>query len=108
MLVDVVEHLPCLPGEQTLFTVSRGSFHRLWINLPPQQQGSLDYRAVRRLSLVKVYNGRIEQCYYMMHPAARSALTDLLTGLGYRRRLSEVTIHYPCLPPHSTSDPTVW
>jgi hypothetical protein len=79
----------------------------LWINLPLQQRGCLEYRAVRGLFRVKVPNGRIQQCYDIAHPVARSALTDLLTGLGYRQRLSEVTIHYQCLPLHSTSDPTV-
>ena len=107
MPVDMVEHLPCLPCQQTLLSVFRGPFHRWWINLPSQQQGSLDYRAVCRLSLAKVSNGCIQQCQYMVHPVARSALTDLLTRLGYLQRLSEVTIHYLCLPLHSTSDPAV-
>ncbi|MGB6309380.1 MAG: hypothetical protein WBF89_16460 [Steroidobacteraceae bacterium] len=62
---------------------------------------------MRRLSLAKVSNGRIQQCYYMVHPVARSGLTDLLTAIGYCQRLSEVTIHFQCLPLHSTRDPTV-
>jgi len=32
--VDIVEHLPYLPCQQTLFAVVRGPFHKLWINLP--------------------------------------------------------------------------
>ena len=59
MPVDVVEHLPCLPSQQTFLSVVRGPFHRSWINLPSQQRGCLEYRAVRRLFLVKVTNGRI-------------------------------------------------
>ena len=59
MPVDVVEHLPCLPSQQTLLCVVRGPVGRLWINLPSQQRGCLEYRAVRRLFLVKVTNGRI-------------------------------------------------
>jgi hypothetical protein len=107
MPVDIVQHLPCLPCQQTLPSVVRGPFHRLRINLPLQQRGCLDYRAVRRLFRVQVTNGRIQQCYYMVYPVARSDLTGLLTGLGYRQRLSEVTIHYQCLPLQSTRDPTV-
>jgi hypothetical protein len=42
-----------------LFSVVRGPFDGLWINLPSQQRGCLEYRAVRRLFLVKVTNGRI-------------------------------------------------
>jgi len=38
---------------------------------------------VRRLFLVKVTNGRIQQCYYTVHPVTRSALTDLRTGLSF-------------------------
>jgi hypothetical protein len=59
MPVDIVEHLPCLPCQQMLFSVVRGPFDGLWINLPSQQRGCLEYRAVRRLFLVKVTNGRI-------------------------------------------------
>jgi len=83
MPVDIVEHLPCLPCQQSLFSVVRGPFHRLWINLPSQQRGCLEYCAVRRLFLVKVTNGRIQQCYYTVHPVTRSALTDLRTGLSF-------------------------
>ena len=36
-LVDMVEHLPCLPCQQPLFSVVRDAFHRLWINPPSQQ-----------------------------------------------------------------------
>jgi hypothetical protein len=62
MPVDVVEHLPCLPSQQTLLSVVRGLFHRSWINLPSQQRGCLEYRAVRGLFLVEVTNGCIQQC----------------------------------------------
>ena len=89
MPVDILKHLACLPREQTLFAVVRGPFHRLWINLPSQQRRCLEYRAVRRLFPVKVTNGRIQQCYYMVHPVARSALTDLLTGL----RFADLSLH---------------
>ena len=84
MPVDMVEYLSCLPCQQALFSVVRGPFHGVWTNLPSQQRGCLDYRAVRRLSLAKVSNGRIQQGYHMVHPVARPALADLLTGLGYR------------------------
>src|SRR5258708_38316333 len=89
MPVDIVEYLPRLPCQQTLFSVVRGPFDRLWINLPSQQRGCLEYRAVRRLFLVKVTNGRIQQCYYVVHPVARSALTDLRTGL----RFADLSLH---------------
>jgi len=89
MPVDIVEHLPCLPCQQTLFSVVFGSFQRLWINLAPQQRGCLEYRAVRRLFLVKVTNGRIQQCYYIVHPVTRSALTDLLTSW----RFADLSLH---------------
>ncbi len=89
MPVDIVEHLPCLPCQQTLFSVVRGPFHRLWINPPSQQRGCLEYRAVRRVFLVKVTNGRIQQRYYIVHPVTRSALTDLLTGL----RFADLSLH---------------
>jgi hypothetical protein len=62
MPVDMVEDLACLPYLQTLFSVVRGRFHRLWTNLPSQQRAGLEYRAVRRLFLVKMTNGRIQQC----------------------------------------------
>ena len=87
--VDTVENLPCLPCQQTLFSVVRGSFQRLWINLPSQQRGCLEYRAVRQLFPMKMTNGRIQQCYYIEHPAARSALTDLRTGL----RFPDLSLH---------------
>jgi hypothetical protein len=44
---------------------------------------------VRRLFLVKVTNGRIQKSYYIVHPATRSALTDLLTGL----RIADLSLH---------------
>src|ERR1700678_2129463 len=68
MPVDMVEHLPCLPCQQTLFPVFCGPVRGLWINLSSQQQGSFDYRAVCRLSVAKMPNGRVQQCYYMVHP----------------------------------------
>jgi signal transduction histidine kinase/ligand-binding sensor domain-containing protein len=83
MPVDMVEHLPCLPCQQTLFPVVRGPFHRLWINLSSQHRGCLEYCAMRRLFPVKVTDGHIQQRYHMVHPAARSALTDLRTGLRF-------------------------
>jgi hypothetical protein len=89
MPVDVVEHLPCLPSQQTLLCVVRGPFDRPWINLPSQQRGCLEYRAVRRLFLVEVTNGRIQQCYYIVHPVARSALTGLRTDL----RFADLSLH---------------
>jgi hypothetical protein len=89
MPVDKVEHLPCLPCEQTLFSVAPNPFHTFWINLPSQQRGCLEYRAVRRLLLVKVTNGRIQQCNYMVHPVARSAPIGLRTDL----RFAELSLH---------------
>jgi len=83
MPVDIVEHFPCLPCQQTLFSVVHGPFHRLWINLPSQHRGCLEYRAMRRVFPVKVTNGRIQQRYYIVHPIARSALTDLRTDLRF-------------------------
>src|SRR5258708_29991091 len=83
MPVDILKHLASLPREQTFFSVFRGPFHKLWINPHSQQRRCLEYRAVRRLFPVKVANGRIQQCYYMVHPVARSALTDLLTGFRF-------------------------
>ena len=80
MPVDIVEHFPCLPCEQTLLPIVRSPFHKLWINLPSQQRGCLEYRAVRGLFLMKVTNGRIQQCNYVEHPVTRSALIDLRTG----------------------------
>jgi signal transduction histidine kinase/ligand-binding sensor domain-containing protein len=44
---------------------------------------------VRGLSLVKVSNGRIQQCDYMMYPVVRSALTDLQTEL----RFADLNMH---------------
>jgi hypothetical protein len=61
----------------------------LWINLPSQYRGCLEYRAVRRVFLVKVTNGRIQQRYYSVHPVTRSALTDLRTGL----RFADLSLH---------------
>src|SRR5882762_1385015 len=90
MPVDIVEYLPCLPCQQTLSSVVRGPFDRLWINLPSQQRGCLEYRAMRRLFLAKVTDGRIQQCYYVVHPVARSALTDLRTVL----RFADLSLHY--------------
>src|ERR1700733_1388252 len=101
MPVDIVEHLPCLPCQQALSSVVRGPFDGLWINLPSQQRGCLEYRAVRRLFLVKVTNGRIQQCYYMAHPVARSALTGLRTDL----RFADLSLH--CGGTVSTSEKNV-
>jgi hypothetical protein len=66
--VDIVEHLPYLPCQQSLFCVVRGPCHRLWIKLSSQQRGCLEDRAVRGLFLVKLTNGCIQQCYYIEHP----------------------------------------
>jgi hypothetical protein len=54
MPVDIVEDLPYLPCQQTLFSVVRDPYHRLWIKLSSQQPSCLEYRAVRGLFLVKV------------------------------------------------------
>jgi hypothetical protein len=89
MPVDIVEHLPYLPREQTLFSVVCDPYHRLWIKLSSQQPSCLEYRAVRSLFLVKVTHGSVQQCYNIVHPAARSALTELLTGL----RLADLSLH---------------
>jgi hypothetical protein len=89
MPVDMVEHLPYLPCQQTLFYVARGPYHRLRIKLSSQQRGCLEDRAVRGLFLVKVANGCIQQCYYIVHPVTRTALTDLLTRL----RFAHLSLH---------------
>ena len=60
--VDIVEHFACLPRQQTLFSVVCGCFRRLRIDLSSQQRGCLKYRAVCRLFLVKMSDGRIQQC----------------------------------------------
>ena len=59
MPINIVEHFACLPRQQTFFSVVRGLFHRLWFDLPSQQRGRLEYRAVCGLLLAKVTNGRI-------------------------------------------------
>jgi signal transduction histidine kinase/ligand-binding sensor domain-containing protein len=87
--VDIVEHLPYLPSQQALFSVVRGPFHRPWIKPTSQQRGCLEYRAVRGLFLMKVTHGRIQQCYYIVHPVTRPALTELLTGL----RFADLSFH---------------
>jgi signal transduction histidine kinase/streptogramin lyase len=89
MAVDVVEHFPCLPCQQTLFALIRGPFHWLWINLPSQQRGCLEYRAVRRLFLMKVTDGCIQERYYIVHPVTRSALTDIRIEL----RFAHLSLH---------------
>ena len=85
MPVNVVEHLPGLPCQQALLASVASPFHRLWIDLPSQQRGCLEYRAVRRLFLVKVADGRIQQCYDSVHPVVRPALADIRTGLRFAR-----------------------
>jgi hypothetical protein len=55
----------------------------LWINLPSQQRGCLEYRTVRGLFLVKLRDGRIQQRQDIVHPITRSALTNLRTGLRF-------------------------
>jgi hypothetical protein len=89
MPVDMVEDLACLPCQQMLSPSVGGPLYRSRINLPTQQRASLDYRTVRGLSLVKVSHGRIQQCDYMIHPIARSALTDLQTEL----RFTDLSLH---------------
>ena len=89
MTVDVVEHFSCLPCQQTHFSGIRSPFCRLWINLPSQQRGSFQYRAVRRLFLMKVTDSRIQQCDYMVHPVARSALTRRRNDL----RFADMSLH---------------
>jgi hypothetical protein len=89
MPVDIVEDLPYLPCQQTLFSVVREPYHRLWIKLSSQQPGCLEYRAVRGLFLLKVTYGSVQQCYNIVHPVTRSALTDLLTGL----RFADLSLH---------------
>jgi hypothetical protein len=42
----------------------------LCINLPSQYRGCLEYRAVRRVFLVKVTDGHIKQRYYIVHPVS--------------------------------------
>ena len=79
--LDVVHHLPNLPWQQTFFSIIRGSCRRLWINLPSQQRGCLEYRTVRGLFLVKLRDGRIQQRQDIVHPITRSALTNFRTGL---------------------------
>jgi hypothetical protein len=68
MPVDIVERLPYLPFQQTLFAVVRGLCHGSWIKLSSQQRGCLEYRAMRGLFLMKVTDGRIQQRYYIVHP----------------------------------------
>ena len=65
--VDMIEHLSCLPCQQTLFSIFRG-LHGLRINLLSQQRGCLEYHAVRGLFPVEMANGRIQQCHHSMHP----------------------------------------
>ena len=85
MPVNMVEHLSGLPCQQALLASIAGPFHRLWIDLPSQERGCLEYRAVRRLFLVKVADGRIQQCYDSVHPVARPALAEVRTGLRFAR-----------------------
>jgi len=59
MPINIVEHFACLPCQQTFFSGVCGSFHRSFIDLPSQQRGRLEYRAVRGLLLVKVSNGGV-------------------------------------------------
>jgi hypothetical protein len=61
MPVDMVEHPSSLPCQQTLFSVVRTLFRGLRVHLPAQQRGCFKYRAVRRLFVVKLTNGRIQQ-----------------------------------------------
>jgi hypothetical protein len=89
MPVDMVEYLPSLPCQQTLFSVVRTLFRGLRVHLPAQQRGCFNYRAVRRLFVVKLSNGRIQQGYYMVHPVPRSPLTDLQTDLP----LADFSLH---------------
>jgi hypothetical protein len=81
MPVDMVEHLPSLPCQQTLFSVVRTLFRGPRVHLPAQQRGRFNYRAVRRLFVVKLTNGRIQQGYYMVHPVPRSPLTERQSDL---------------------------
>jgi signal transduction histidine kinase/ligand-binding sensor domain-containing protein len=85
----MVEDLARLPCQQVLSPSVGGSLHRSRIDLPSQQRAGLDYRTVRGLSLVKLSDGRIQQGDYMMHPIARSALTDLQTEL----RFADLSLH---------------
>jgi hypothetical protein len=81
MPVEMVEHLSSLPCQQTLFSLVGTLFRGLRVHLPAQQRGCFTYRAVRRLFVVKLTDGRIQQGYYMVDPVPRSHLTDVQTDL---------------------------
>ena len=59
------------------------------INLLTQQRGCLNYRAVNRLSAIKLTNSRIEQRDYVVHPFAWPCRSDRRHSL----RLFEVRLH---------------
>ncbi len=93
MPVDMLEHLARLPCQQTLFSVARTLIRGLRVHLPAQQRGCFKYRAVRRLFVVKLTNGRIQQGYYVAHPVGRSPLADVRTRL----HLADLGLHCQCL-----------
>ncbi len=68
MLVDMVQDLASLPCQQALFSVVRTLCCGLRIHLPAQQGGCFEYRAVRRLFMVKLTHGRIQQGDDVVHP----------------------------------------
>jgi hypothetical protein len=46
------------------------TFRRWRIHLTSQQRGCLENGTARGFFPVKVFNGRIQQSYYMVHPVA--------------------------------------
>jgi hypothetical protein len=79
MPVDMIQYLASLPCQQTLFSIVRTLLRGLRIHLPAQQGGCFEYRPVRRLFMVQLTDGRIQQGDDMVHPVGRSTLTDTRT-----------------------------
>jgi predicted nucleic acid-binding Zn-ribbon protein len=83
MPVDIVEHLEHLPCQQALSRAARNSNHRLWIKLTAQQRGCREYRAMRRLFLVKMADDTVKQGDSIVQPITGSVRGDPPTGLCF-------------------------
>jgi hypothetical protein len=69
MSINIGTHFACLPAAQPSSSF-RSRLRDFRINLLPQQRGCSKYRAVNRLSVIKLTGGHIEQRDYMVYPFA--------------------------------------
>lgn len=86
--IDMIEHLPCLPCQQTLFSGVRIPWRRMRIRLPPQHRDCFEDRAVCGLLVMKLPDGHIEPLDHLVHPFMRQFRTLSLHRGGHANNIT--------------------